>query len=243
MNTTTENKATIIHTSTDNESTMLYHYTCGENANRIIKDMWLHPSCSQLKAPDVATYHKRYNPKIHGYEQCDQNRDYKPVIWLTTDTEPIPVEHGLSGGSKNKCEYRFGFKMNDQFESWKSFADRNDADEWWRTEFERDMKHDAWYVHEGGIDLNEQEFVIEKVMNGIWIPLDIQSAPKHKVEEWRKKCGYGRWGNCGPVEKRMQLSAPKTLVRLFRETFNAKTRRNAISLALMWIITHKSIAL
>lgn len=58
---------------------------------------------------------------------------------------------------------------------------------------------------------------------------------------WRKRCGYSRWGNHGPVEERGQISAPLSKVKLFWATFNSKQRRQAISVALDWVCNNKEV--
>lgn len=52
--------------------------------------------------------------------------------------------------------------------------------------------------------------------------------------------GYHRWGNSGPLEERGQISAPASLLNEFREKFPEKVRRQAITLALKWILGHSS---
>lgn len=56
----------------------------------------------------------------------------------------------------------------------------------------------------------------------------------------RRFGGYHRWGNSGPLEARGQISAPASLLKEFRAKFPEQVRRQAITLALEWIIGHST---
>lgn len=65
------------------------------------------------------------------------------------------------------------------------------------------------------------------------------TAEETGVKEPKKRIGgYHRWGNEGPMEARGQISAPASLLKEFRETFPEKSRRQAITVALKWVIAH-----
>jgi len=155
----------------ENPKFQVFHYTCKPNFVRILATRKLLPTCSELKAPPPEGMTMRWNAETEVEEPWDPSYDIKPVVWFSTSANARAEHVGNESSYYDKTEFRIGLSRTNDFESWRSFAKKNNADKKWRRTIEQGRRPKTWCVHEGPIDLTGIPVSLCRKINGEWISL------------------------------------------------------------------------
>ena len=143
---------------------VLYHYTSKFQLPLILKDGYLKLSESHLKPLTP-----KENQQIEQGNYSSLNKDaeelYKPVVWLTNDSQPLNM--GLDGSVFNKKEIKLTLKMREHYDKWDIWSNKNRADKKWVEVLQRGKNFDSWYISETVIPITSDEIIrIENTVTG-----------------------------------------------------------------------------
>ena len=143
---------------------VIYHFTSKYHLPMLLKDGFLKLTESQLKPPTQAEG-RQINQG--DYSSLDKKAEdlYKPVVWLTNNSEPLNM--GLDGSVFNKKEIRFTLKAREHYEKWDAWGRKNRIDKKWAEALQRGKDSDSWYISEKVIPLTGDEVIlIENIVTG-----------------------------------------------------------------------------
>lgn len=111
---------------------VLYHYTSMVHLPRILQAGFLKLTESNLRLDRVG---------------------YKPVVWLTEDSNV--VGHGLEGSSVDKTEVKITVEHKKSYDYWKAWSRKNKIPKQWAAALERKQKPETWWVSTTVIPLKD----------------------------------------------------------------------------------------
>lgn len=130
----------------------LYHYTCKENVNSILKE-GLRLTPSNLLQP--------VNMRIVNGSLVSDTDWYKPVVWLSDSISP--ERNGLDGSRFNKKEIRVTVEKTDEYKYWDLWSKRYYMDKRWKAALTDGYHYKSWFVIERPVSVDE----IVKIENTI----------------------------------------------------------------------------
>ena len=154
---------------------VLYHYTSRFQLPLILKDGYLKLTESNLKEPAPK---ESQQIKQGNYSSLDKDAKdlYKPVVWLTNNSQPLNM--GLDGSVFNKKEIKFTLKAREHYEKWEKWSKKNSINEKWAEALQRGKDSDSWYISESIIPITSDEIIrIENTITGE-IFIDIEAGKK-----------------------------------------------------------------
>lgn len=132
----------------------LYHYTSLEHLKAILEDGEIKTTASNLLKP--------VNMRLENGTLISDTDYYKPVVWFTTVHDFQKAKGcGLEGGSADKTEVAVCVEMNERFQKWDVWANRNRINRAWFNTLKRTAPQwETFYISEQPIPTDENVSII-----------------------------------------------------------------------------------
>lgn len=132
----------------------LYHYTCKQHVNSILKE-GLRLSPSNLLVP--------INMRVVGGSLVSDTDWYKPVVWFSDSISP--ERNGLDGSIFDKKEICITVEKTSEYKFWNVWANQNHIDKRWKKALKDGYNYLSWFVIERPVEV-EEIVRIENVVTG-----------------------------------------------------------------------------